>query len=149
MIEQQKIQALEARIKRIEREKDILKKATALDVRHTEVMRLIKRLSARYRQQELLLIFDLARSTYHSRCKARLRINVKCDRLKAKVIALHRVSRGSAETRTLVGQLRLAGEMIRRYKVRSLRREAQLVSTQYKHHRYRIANQVSMIADHH
>lgn len=112
-------------------------------------MRLIERLGVRYRQQELLSTFGLARSTYHSRCKARLRIDIERDRLQAKVIALHRASRGSAGTRTLVGQLRLSGEMIGRYKVRSLMHEAQLVSKQYKQHRYRIANQVSVIADNH
>lgn len=112
-------------------------------------MGLIERLGARYRQQELLSAFSLPRSTYRSRCQARQRSNAERDRLKAKVIVLHRASRGSAGTRTLVGQLRLSGEAIGRYKVRSLMREAHLVSTQYKRHRYRTANQVSVIADNH
>lgn len=107
---------------------------------------IIDQLREQYSQQALLSAFDVHRSSYvYHRHKA-LRIDKGREQLKAKVIAIHRASRGAAGTRTMTGQLRQSGEVIGRYKVRALMKEAGLVSTQCKRHRYRLANDESIVA---
>ena len=62
---------------------------------------------------------------------------------------MHHASRGAAGSRTLASQLKQQGESIGRYKARSLMKEAALSSTQYRRHRYRIAEDESVIAPNH
>lgn len=63
--------------------------------------------------------------------------------------AIHQASRGSAGSRTIAGQLRQSGEAIGRDKVRSLMKELGLVSRQLKRHRYRLAEEESVVAANH
>ena len=110
---------------------------------------MIDGLRAQYSQCDLLSAFEVHRSTYHYHRQQSTRVNVARERLKDKVAAIHQASRGSAGSRTIAGQLNQAGESIGRYKVRTLMKEAQLVSTQQKRHRYRLAERESVIAPNH
>jgi putative transposase len=67
--------------------------------------------------------------------------------LKAAVIEIHAASRGAAGARTISGMLKLQGESVGRYKAASLMKAAGLVSKQLKKHRYRLAGEVSIVAD--
>jgi len=110
---------------------------------------IIDDLRAQYSQHELLATFNVHRSTYRYHREQPQRIDHERDRLKAKVISIHSLSRGSAGSRMITGQLKQSGEFIGRYKVRSLMKEAGLTSTQLKRHRYRLADDESIIAPNH
>ena len=112
-------------------------------------MEIMDRLSTRYAQHELLSAFTIARSTWQYRRQAHQRIDPVRDQLKTQVVNLFTLSRGSAGTRGIAGQLQQSGVQIGRYKVRALMKEASLVSTQRKQHRYRIADQASAVASNH
>jgi len=99
-----------------------------------------------YTQKSLLSVFGIARSSFNYR---RAKANHKCpkrERLKAAVVDIHAASRGSAGARTISGMLKIQGEHVGRYKASSLMKEAGLVSTQLKKHRYKVADKVSVIA---
>jgi putative transposase len=66
--------------------------------------------------------------------------------LAEQAVEIHRESRGAAGARTIAGQLNQSGENIGRYKAASLMKEAGLVSTQLRKHRYKIAEDESRIA---
>lgn len=94
-------------------------------------------------------MFDIKRSSYqYHRCNSH-QIKPERERLKAKVIAIHRASRGSAGSRVISGQLKNEGERAGRYKVRGLMKEANLNSKQPGAHRYKRADKPSDIADNH
>ena len=63
-----------------------------------------------------------------------------------KAIDIHSDSRGSAGARTIAGQLNQLGENVGRYKAASLMRDAGLISSQPRKHRYKVANDESKIA---
>ena len=67
-------------------------------------------------------------SSYYYGEKRQGRVDPMRERLKAKVVALHAASRGTAGSRTLSAALRAEGEAIGRYKARHLMREAGIVS---------------------
>ena len=68
------------------------------------------------------------------------------ERLQGLAREIHAASREAAGTRSISGILKQRGEAVGRCKARSLMREAGLVSKQHKQHRYRVAEEVSMIA---
>jgi len=82
-------------------------------------------------------VFDVATSSYYDYRKRSQVIDVKRLHLQAKLKELFRLSRGSAGSRTLVIMMRDLGYMIGRFKVRSLMRDAMLVSKQSKAHVYK------------
>ncbi len=104
---------------------------------------------ARYCLSRLLSVFGVARSSYHYRRKHAGRVCPEHERLKAKVIKIHGMSRGAAGARTISGQLKQQGESVGRHKAGSLMKAAGLVSKQLKQHRYRVADEPSAIADNH
>jgi len=104
-------------------------------------------LGAQYRQSELLSVFEVPRSSYNYRRKAAKQVCPERERLKAAVINIHAASRGAAGARTISGMLKRQGEFVGRYKAGSLMKAAGLVSKQLKKHRYRVANEASVIAD--
>ena len=106
-------------------------------------------LRGQYPQQALLRAFGLARSTYQYHCKKAQQVNPKDESLKQKVQQIYTDSRGSAGSRTLSGRLKQQGEQVGRYKARSLMQSLGLVSKQQKKHRYRIAEEESVIAPNH
>ena len=135
--EQQKIQELEARIARLEREKSILKKATALLM--SEEHALIDQLSPQEPVDWLCAVFDVTRSCYYAHRLRRRTPDVERLRLRSRVNELFTQSRSAAGSRSIVSMMQADGEQIGRFKVRGLMRELELVSKQPGSHAYKQA----------
>lgn len=73
-------------------------------------------------------------------------MNPERERLQGLAREIHEASREAAGSRTISGTLKQRGEVVGRYKARSLMKEAGLVSKQHKQHRYRVAEEESVIA---
>ncbi|MEI0902619.1 IS3 family transposase [Pseudomonas aeruginosa] len=138
--EQQKIQELEARINRLEREKAIFKKGyRSLDVGRTRSYALIDQLSEQESVEVVCSAFDVARSCYYVHRLRRRRVDARRIVLRSQVNQLFSQSRGSAGSRSILGILREEGVTIGRYRVRRLMRELGLVSKQPGSHAYKQA----------
>ncbi len=112
-------------------------------------MKLVDVMSADYSTREIVSLFEIPRSTYYCHQKRQKNVDTQRNRLKAKVVSLHKASRQSAGSRTLTGLLKQQGESIGRFKVRRLMKEAGLSSKQPGRHRYKPATKPSDIADNH
>ncbi|MCO3276970.1 IS3 family transposase, partial [Pseudomonas aeruginosa] len=138
--EQQKIQELEARIDRLEREKAIFKKGyRSLDVGRTRSYALIDQLSEQESVEVVCSAFDVARSCYYVHRLRRRRVDARRVALRSQVNQLFSQSRGSAGSRSILGMLREEGVTIGRFRVRRLMRELGLVSKQSGSHAYKQA----------
>ncbi|HHQ2920560.1 TPA: IS3 family transposase [Pseudomonas aeruginosa] len=138
--EQQKIQELEARINRLEREKAIFKKGyRSLDVGRTRSYALIDQLSEREPVEVVCSAFDVTRSCYYAHRLRRRRVDARRVALRSRVNELFNQSRGSAGSRSILGMLREDGVEIGRFRVRRLMRELGLVSKQPGSHAYKQA----------
>ncbi|WP_390625264.1 IS3 family transposase [Vibrio neonatus] len=136
--EQIKIQELEARINRLEREKSILKKGhSSLNVGRARTLSLIDHLREHESVKLLCELFDVATSCYYE-FKQR-KPDANRVRLASRIRELFNISRGSAGSRTIVSMLRSEGIKIGRFKVRKLMHEACLASKQPGSHRYKSA----------
>lgn len=98
-------------------------------------------LSEHYKESELLSVFDVPRSTFNYHRKKLSTVNIERERLRQRAKEIHEESRESAGSRTLSKKFKSEGELVGRYKARSLMRETNLVSKQTKTHRYRIAKE--------
>ncbi|WP_152690388.1 IS3 family transposase [Pseudomonas fluorescens] len=138
--EQQKIQELEARIARLEREKSIFKKGyRALDVGRARAHALIDQLSAQEPVDWLCVVFDITRSCYYAYRLRRRTPDAERLRLRSRVNELFTQSRSAAGSRSIVLMMKENGEQIGRFKVRGLMRELALVSKQPGSHAYKQA----------
>ncbi|WP_458254657.1 IS3 family transposase [Pseudomonas aeruginosa] len=138
--EQQKIQELEARINRLEREKAFIKKGyRSLDVGRTRSYALIDQLSEQESVEVVCSAFDVARSCYYVHRLRRRRVDARRVALRSQVNQLFSQSRGSAGSRSILGMLREEGVTIGRFRVRRLMRELGLVSKQPGSHAYKQA----------
>nr|WP_100550094.1 MULTISPECIES: IS3 family transposase [unclassified Pseudomonas] len=138
--EQQKIQELEARINRLEREKAIFKKGyRSLDVGRTRSYALIDQLSEREPVEVVCSAFDVTRSCYYAHRLRRRCVDARRVALRSRVNELFSQSRGSAGSRSILGMLREDGVEIGRFRVRRLMRELELVSKQPGSHAYKQA----------
>ncbi|UGR44443.1 IS3 family transposase [Pseudomonas aeruginosa] len=138
--EQQKIQELEARINRLEREKAIFKKGyRSLDVGRTRSYALIDQLSEQESVEVVCSAFDVARSCYYVHRLRRRRVDARRVALRSQVNQLFSQSRGSAGSPSILGMLREEGVTIGRFRVRRLMRELGLVSKQPGSHAYKQA----------
>ncbi|MGV8657102.1 IS3-like element IS222 family transposase [Pseudomonas aeruginosa] len=138
--EQQKIQELEARINRLEREKAIFKKGyRSLDVGRTRSYALIDQLSEQESVEVVCSAFDVARSCYYVHRLRRRRVDARRVALRSQVNQLFSQSRGSAGSHSILGMLREEGVTIGRFRVRRLMRELGLVSKQPGSHAYKQA----------
>ncbi|MEQ0882228.1 IS3 family transposase [Pseudomonas aeruginosa] len=138
--EQQKIQELEARINRLEREKAIFKKGyRSLDVGRTRSYALIDQLSEREPVEVVCSAFDVTRSCYYAHRLRRRRVDARRVALRSRVNELFNQSRGSAGSRSILGMLREDGVEIGRFRVRRLMRDLGLVSKQPGSHAYKQA----------
>lgn len=108
---------------------------------------MIDGLREHYKIAELCRVFNVYRSSYHYRKKQANKVSPERAHLRQEVIKIHAASRGSAGARTIAGTLSQRGEFVGRYKAASLMREANLVSTQLKKHRYKTVNEQSSIAE--
>jgi len=79
------------------------------------------------------------RSSYYSHRKRKPKIDVDRLRLRSRVNTIFTRSRSSAGSRTIKDMLQAEGTVIGRFKVRSLMREAGLISKQPGSHRYKKA----------
>lgn len=107
---------------------------------------MIHGLSAQYSEVELCEAFGVARSSYRYTRAAKLIYRVHREALKIRLREHYQHSRGAAGSRSLMHALRNEGDLIGRYKVRRLMKEAQLVSSQPPRHSYKVAKEVSVIA---
>ncbi|QAX87664.1 IS3 family transposase [Pseudomonas sp. DTU12.3] len=137
--EQQKIQELEARIARLEREKSILKGYRALDVGRSRAYALINQLSVHEPTDWLCKVFDVTRSCYYAQRLRRRTPDVERLRLRSRVSELFSQSRSASGSRSILSLMRDDGEQLGRFKVRSLMRELDLVSKQPGSHAYKRA----------
>ncbi|EMI4492833.1 TPA: IS3 family transposase [Pseudomonas aeruginosa] len=138
--EQQKIQELEARINRLERENAIFKKGySSLDVGRTRSYALIDQLSEQESVEVVCSAFDVARSCYYVHRLRRRRVDARRVALRSQVNQLFSQRRGSAGSRSILGMLREEGVTIGRFRVRRLMRELGLVSKQPGSHAYKQA----------
>ncbi|WP_141709977.1 IS3 family transposase [Vibrio tasmaniensis] len=136
--EQKKIQELEVRINRLEREKSIFKKGhRSLNVGRTRTFSLIDKLREHESVKMLCELFNVASSCYYE-FKQR-KPDASRIRLASQIKELFNMSRGSAGSRTLVSMLSEEGIKAGRFKVRQIMREADLMSKQPGSHRYRHA----------
>ncbi|WP_409420050.1 IS3 family transposase [Pseudaeromonas sp. ZJS20] len=138
--EQQKIQELEARINRLEREKAIPKKGySSLDGGRSRTYALIERLREHESTELVCSVFDIASSSFYEYLARKGHVNRERLQHRSEVRRLFKESRGSAGSRTLMLRLRELGHQIGRFKVRSLMKEAGLVSKQPGSHAYKAA----------
>ncbi|UXZ43717.1 IS3 family transposase [Pseudomonas soli] len=138
--EQQKIQELEARITRLEREKSIPKKGyRALDVGRSRAYALIRQLSAHEPVDCLCEVFEVTRSSYYAHRHRRRTPDVERLRLRSRVNELFTRGRSAPGSRSIKAMMQEEGEQIGRFKVRSLMRELALVSKQPGSHAYKKA----------
>jgi putative transposase len=110
---------------------------------------MIDALSERYSIVELCDIFDVNRSSYYGALDQRNRVDSARDQLRDKAISVHELSRGSAGARSVSAALCADGYPVGRYMAGSLMKEAGIVSTQPRGHRYKIAEDESRIAPNH
>ncbi|UIP30016.1 IS3 family transposase [Photobacterium sp. TLY01] len=138
--EQQKIQELEARINRLEREKAIPKKGhSSLNVGRTRTYALIDQLREHESVHLVCSVFDISSSSYYEYKQRQQRIDVERMELRSEVNRLFTLSRGAAGSRTITWMMRERRYSIGRFKVRALMKEAQLISKQPGPHAYRNA----------
>ncbi|MFK8331228.1 IS3 family transposase [Pseudomonas sp. BJa5] len=138
--EQQKIQELEARINRLEREKSIFKKGhRALDGRGTRAFALIDQLRAQEPVDLLCSVFEVTRSCYYAHCRKRRFPDVKRLILRSRVNELFIQSLSAAGSRSIMFMMREDGIAIGRFKVRKLMNEMKLISKQPGSHAYKKA----------
>ncbi|WP_134063887.1 IS3 family transposase [Pseudomonas sp. JV241A] len=138
--EQQKIQELEARINRLEREKSIFKKGhRALDGRGTRAFALIDQLRSEEPVDLLCSVFEVTRSCYYAHCRKHRSPDVKRLILRSRVNELFTQSRSAAGSRSIMFMMREDGIAIGRFKVRKLMSEMKLISKQPGSHAYKKA----------
>ncbi|WP_279496574.1 IS3 family transposase [Aeromonas veronii] len=138
--EQQKIQELEARINRLEREKDIPKKGyCSLDGGRVYTYALIDRLREQAPITLVCCAFDVPTSCFYDYLARRRTINRERMQQRFELRRLFKASRNSAGSRALMSMMRELGYQIGRFKVRNLMKEAGLVSKQPGAHRYQVA----------
>ena len=119
----------------------------SLNARQHQTIALIEVLSREHNTvKQLCCLFGIPRSSYHYHLKHRGLVCPEREKLTEQAVEIHRDSRGAAGARTIAGQLNQSGENVGRYKAASLMKEAGLVSTQLRKHRYKIAEDESKIA---
>ncbi|MDE8811338.1 IS3 family transposase, partial [Aeromonas hydrophila] len=138
--EQQKIQELEARINRLEREKAILKKLyCSLDGGRTRTYALIDRLREQAPTTQVCCAFGIPTACFYDYLARRRTINRERMQQRSELRCLFNESRGSTGSRALMSMMRALGHQVGRFKVRRLMKEAGLVSKQPGAHRYQVA----------
>ena len=128
-------------------ERHLKKSYRSLNARQHQTIALIESLSREQNiVKQLCHLFEIPRSSYHYHLKHRGLIQPEREVLLQKAIDIHSDSRGSAGARTIAGQLNQQGENVGRYKAASLMKDAGLISSQPRKHRYKVANDESKIA---
>lgn len=89
----------------------------------------------------------MRRSSYYYRHRQAKRVCPERARLQQAAIKINADRRGAAGARIIAGTLTQQGESVGRYKAKSLMKEMGLVSKQEKKHRYKTAQEESVIAE--
>ncbi|WXG51703.1 MAG: IS3 family transposase [Candidatus Sedimenticola sp. (ex Thyasira tokunagai)] len=140
--EQRRIQELEKRLRRVEQEKEILKKGyRSLDVRLNEQFAIVHRLQESYPVNRLCELFDVHRSSYRAWRARPAGPKPHEQYLRARIEAAHRMSNGSAGARTIAKLVTTEGLELSRYRVSRRMKILGLVSSQQPKHRYKKADQ--------
>ncbi|MCH7373829.1 IS3 family transposase [Aeromonas sp. MR19] len=138
--EQQKIQELEARINRLEREKAIFKKGYgSLDGGRARTYALIDRLREQAPTTLVCCAFGIPTACFYDYLARRRTIDRERVQQRSELRRLFNESRGSAGSRALMSMMRELGHQIGRFKVRRLMKEAGLTSKQPGSHAYKVA----------
>ena len=138
--EQREIRELKKQIKRIEEEKDILKKGyRALDVRRSEHFSIIERLKKRYAVKQLCQVFEVNRSSYRYWANKTSEPSSLHVLLCAEVRRAYRLSNGSAGARTIAEIVSARGLPLSRYRAGKLMKVLHLLSSQRPKHIYKKA----------
>jgi putative transposase len=128
-------------------EYDPKKGYSSCDVGQREKINFIQTSSQEYGRVKVLChLLNVPRSSYHYQLKHADKVDPERDILRKKAVAIHAVSRGSAGARTIAGQLTQSGLNVDCYKAKNLMREANIVSTQLRKHKYKIADHESKVA---
>lgn len=99
-----------------------------------------------YSRTELCRLFRVNRSSVYAARQRQARVCSRREALRRRVVELHAQSRCASGARTLSAALRNEGFSAGRYLAARLMKEAGLVSTQRRQHRYRVAKEHSAIA---
>ncbi|WP_338929460.1 IS3 family transposase [Ralstonia pseudosolanacearum] len=138
--DQQRIQELEARIERLEREKAILKKGyRALDVGRHRTYEVIDRVCQTESVELVCGVCDVLRSCLYAHRERARRVDVERMALRSRVPELFVESRSSAGSRSIMGMMREEGTVIGRFKVSRLMEELGLICKQPGCHAYQRA----------
>ncbi|WP_421238655.1 IS3 family transposase [Aeromonas enteropelogenes] len=137
---QQKIQELEARINRLEREKAIFKKGyCSLDGGRTRTFALIDRLREQAPTTLVCCAFGIPTSCFYDYLTRTRTIDREQVQQKSVLRRLFNESRGSAGSRALMSMMRELGHQVGRFKVRRLMKDAGLASKQPGAHANKVA----------
>ncbi|WP_183378624.1 MULTISPECIES: IS3 family transposase [unclassified Herbaspirillum] len=138
--DQQRIQELEARVDRLEREKAILKKGyRALDVGRDRTYQIIEQMCRHDPVELVCAVFDISRSCLYAHRERIRRPDGKRMALRSRVHELFIESRSSAGSRSIMGMMREDGLAIGRFKVSRLMEELGLICKQPGKHAYKQA----------
>ncbi|NKI72811.1 IS3 family transposase [Collimonas pratensis] len=138
--DQQRIQELEARIDRLEREKAILKKGyCALDVGRDRTYEIIDKVCHNDPVELVCAVFDVPRSCLYAYRERSRQPNAKRMALRSRVHELFVESRSSAGSRSIMGMMREDGVVIGRFKISRLMEELGLICKQPGRHAYKQA----------
>jgi len=108
---------------------------------------LIDSLREHYKQIDLLLAFNVKRSSYQYYRKMTETPSIEREHLKAKVVEIHTISKRSSGSRSISGKLKALGYPVGRYKTRALMREAGIRSKQPGAPKFKADYKASKIAD--
>ncbi|POP51826.1 IS3 family transposase, partial [Zhongshania marina] len=140
--DQLRIRELEKRLRRVEEEKENLKKGyRSLDVRLPEQFSLIEKLKESHAVALICDVFGVNRSSYKYWVKRPNMPSLKRIKLLSEVRSAHKDSNGSAGARTIATIVTDRGIQLSRYRATRLMKELELVSCQLPSHRYKKANQ--------
>lgn len=118
-------------------ERNLKKSHGSLDVRLDTVVAQIDHLKESYPIEVVCDVLGVNRSSYYAVLKRSQRLDPDRQRIRERLVKLHRVSRGAAGARILSQWLKAEGEQVGRYKAGRLMTEAGVASKQpSKRHRY-------------
>jgi putative transposase len=121
------------------REENIKQGYRSLDVARDTAMPVVSNLRELAPLNLVCDLFDMKRSSYYARCQSSRVIDKERVVMRAAVSEKHRISRGSAGSRSIVAMRATDGIQIGRFKVSRLMKEAQLVSKQPSAHKCKVA----------
>ncbi|MEQ3634448.1 IS3 family transposase [Thalassolituus sp.] len=136
--EQREIAELKKQVKRLELEKEILKKAfSSLNVRQHERFALAKQLKGAYKVTDLCQAFSIYRSSFNDWLKRKKLINPEKVKQVAMIKRIYHLSNGSAGARTIATASTTEGLPMTRYIASKRMKELNFVSCQLPNHSYK------------